>query len=253
MERRPELSEVLNRAVSGELTIPAEVSGAAIQSVLMTVNDLFRLARLAEAPTSGEVHTQSDCLPEIVVPRRPRIFPPGRLSFSELLLIDTPGPNEAGAGLTSVVNDVLSKANMVIVVLDYTQLSNQAAEEMSLRIREFVNLVGSQNLLVLVNKIDQRRRGDRKLERLGDVVKKDLEISDSDLENRLFTVSARWAMVSDRYLTVTATPHGADEEAIQVARSDLLEEDPFSDPEDAIPDEGACGVESGRRGSWCPC
>jgi len=51
--------------------------------------------------------------------------------LGNLVIVDTPGPNEAGENLrlSAVVEEQLQQSSVVLIVLDFTQLKIKAAEE----------------------------------------------------------------------------------------------------------------------------
>jgi GTPase SAR1 family protein len=113
-------------------------------------------------------------------------------SLGNLVIVDTPGPNEAGENLrlTAVVAEQLQKSSIVLIVLDFTQLNNKAAEEVKKQVQPIIELLGKENLYVLVNKADQRRKGDMTPEQVKEFVFADLGLSESSDTDRVFEVSA---------------------------------------------------------------
>lgn len=232
IEKKPELSPIQDRVKSGDLHVYDTAKGDEIEDCLVIINDVFRFAKLAGIAAPPPLKKGHLILPEVKVPRRSRIFPRGRLPFGQLVVIDSPGPNEAGAGLRAVVKDVLDRANMVLVVIDYTKIDDESAEEIALQIRPYLKQVGAENILVLVNKFDQYRSGDASLDTLKGVVKSQLAIPEDQLKDRMFSISARWAMAADRFISIFTSPEGEKrEESLDSARSALEEEDPFGDDE----------------------
>jgi hypothetical protein len=63
--------------------------------------------------------------------------------------------------LQAVVAEQLRKSSMVLIVLDFTQLKNEAAEKVKQDVQRVIELRGKESLYVLINKVDQRRDGDR--------------------------------------------------------------------------------------------
>ncbi|SET45735.1 Dynamin family protein [Natronincola peptidivorans] len=71
-------------------------------------------------------------------------------------LIDTPGPNEAGAKyLKQILIKQIEKASAVMAVLDYTQLRSEADEEVRQSLKEILEY-GGDRLYLFVNKFDQK-------------------------------------------------------------------------------------------------
>ncbi|MDF0728678.1 dynamin family protein [Cytobacillus sp. S13-E01] len=73
-------------------------------------------------------------------------------------LIDTPGPNEAGARhLKGILKEQIEKASAVMAVMDYTQLNAEADAEVRASLQDVVDN-SDDRLYILVNKFDQRDR-----------------------------------------------------------------------------------------------
>ena len=123
-------------------------------------------------------------------------------SIGSLSIIDTPGPNEAAGSiqLSAVVEEQLQRSSIVLIVLDYTQLNNEAAEAIKRQVKPVLDLIGKQNLYVLVNKIDCRRKGDMTSEQVKDYVLADLELSEANDSGRIFEVSAIRAFAATEFL-----------------------------------------------------
>ncbi|MGI0479484.1 dynamin family protein [Geminocystis sp. CENA526] len=115
--------------------------------------------------------------------------------LGNLVIVDTPGPNEAGENLrlSNVVEKQLEKCSGVFIVLDFTQLNNKAAEDVKRKIQPIIELRKQENLYVLVNKIDQRSEGDMTKEDVIKFVSSDLGLSYTENTNRVFEISSRRA------------------------------------------------------------
>ncbi|WP_373479614.1 dynamin family protein [Geminocystis sp.] len=122
--------------------------------------------------------------------------------FGNLVIIDTPGPNEAGENLklSYVVENQLEKSSVVLIVLDFTQLNNKAAEDVKRQVKPIIDLRGKENLYVLVNKVDQRRDGDMTPNIVKQFVFNDLKLSESENTDKVFEISARKAFCANRFL-----------------------------------------------------
>lgn len=120
-----------------------------------------------------------------------------------LVIIDTPGPNEAGENLrlTEVVKEQLRRSSIVLIVLDFTQLNNEAAEKVKKQVQPIIDLIGKDNLYVLVNKIDERRTGGNSMttEQVKEFVRADLQLAKSETNN-VFEISARQAFVAAKFM-----------------------------------------------------
>jgi GTPase Era involved in 16S rRNA processing len=156
-------------------------------SVLIPFND--PLAKLTEVPTIETSFLRSENVEKSD-------------KLGNLVIVDTPGPNEAGDNLrlTAVVAEQLQKSSIVLIVLDFTQLNNQAAEGVKRQVEPIIELIGKENLYVLVNKVDQRRKGDMTPEQVKEFVFADLKLSESSDTDRVFEVSAIQAFTATQFL-----------------------------------------------------
>lgn len=123
--------------------------------------------------------------------------------LGNLVIVDTPGPNEAGENLklSYVVEEQLKKCSGVFIVLDFNQLNNTAAEDVKRKIQPIINLRGKQNLYVLVNKIDQRKEGDMTSDEVKQFVYSDLNLKESENQDQIFEISALKAFSATQFFT----------------------------------------------------
>lgn len=152
---------------------------------LGALNDIVRLCSLLD-PLADPLQYLTDV---------PRIYTPfWRSQKSEqsnllgnLVIVDTPGPNEAGENLrlVNVVSEQLQNSSLVLLILDFTQLRTEAAEKVKQDVQRVIELRGKENLYVLINKVDQRRKGDMTPEQVQQFVAAELKIGDSDKTNRV--------------------------------------------------------------------
>jgi hypothetical protein len=117
------------------------------------------------------------------------------------VIVDTPGPNEAGENLrlAAVVEEQLQKSSLVLIVLDYTQLKTKAAEDVKEEVEKVIQIRGKENLYVLVNKIDQRTDSDMTPEQVRQFVAAEFGIGDSGNTDRVFEISARRAFYATNF------------------------------------------------------
>jgi len=88
---------------------------------------------------------------------------------------------------------------VVLLVLDYTALTTSAAGELKERVRAAIDVIGSSNLIVVVNRIDQRRTpADLTPEQVESFVTSHL--GQRHVRGLLFETSALYAFVGARYL-----------------------------------------------------
>ncbi len=182
--------------------IKSKLSGTEqIQEVLGTVNDINRLADLLCPEHVPMRFLSSEDVPSIQAHLWLDSLIPEYGSSGSLVLVDTPGPNEKqNLELASAVDYELERSSMVLLVLDYTQLNTEAASSVKERVQQVLKYLGTQNLFVVVNKIDQRDKGDMTPEEVKTFAKANLGLRDIDIDSRLFEMSASWAFVAARCL-----------------------------------------------------
>ncbi|MEB3827985.1 dynamin family protein [Phormidium sp. CCY1219] len=211
--------ELETMAQRSHFSLAAQVSGC--EAVCQTLNDCNAIVRLSKiiAPEADPLKFLTEL---------PRIFTPfWGLPKSEtpemrgnLVIVDTPGVNEAGEPqLASVVLEQLRKSSMVAVVLDFTQLKTQAAEDIKQEVQKVIQLRGKENLLVLVNKIDQRREEDMTSEELRQFVAAEFGLGEKADRDRLFEISARQAFVAAQFLQELQEKPGVEIAQLKTARS----------------------------------
>ncbi|UKO98679.1 dynamin family protein [Nostoc sp. UHCC 0870] len=183
------------------LTITAESKGCDhIINTLTSLNDIVRLCSILD-PLADPIQYLTDT---------PRIYTPfwqldktkQQPKLGNLVIVDTPGPNEAGENLRlkNVVAEQLSKSSIVLIVLDFTQLKNEAAENVRKDVQKVIELRGKDNLYVLINKVDQRQEKDMTPEQVQQFVAAEFGIGDSGDTGRVFEISARRAFTAASFL-----------------------------------------------------
>ncbi|NHC35130.1 dynamin family protein [Scytonema millei] len=170
-----------------------------IIQVLMSLNDIVRLCNTIDPSTDplGRL-TEVPCI-QVPLGRSRNLSSEDTANnkpdlIGNLVIVDTPGPNEAGENLklATVVAEQLKQSSMVLIVLDFTQLKTEAAEQVKRDVQRVIDLRGKDNLYILVNKVDQRREGDMTSEQLRQFIAAEFGIGDDDT-NQVFEVSARRA------------------------------------------------------------
>ena len=200
LNRHPHLQDLLGKIVtSNSFAFKRKTIGQrAIANTLDSLNHTIRLCSVLnpmEDPLSKLQDVPRLQTPWLKIGKNRKIEAKGNLT-----IIDTPGPNEAEAGLrlTAVVEEQLKRSSVVLVVLDFTQLNSEAAKTIKQQIKPIIESIGTDNLYVLVNKIDQRRQGDMTPEQVREFVVADLGLQES--ENRVFEVAAIRAFAATRFL-----------------------------------------------------
>ena len=200
LSRYPHLSDLFAEiAASNNSALAETVEGQeAITKVLNRLNHLIRLFSVIE-PTQNPL-SQLKEVPRIEAPSL-SLSNREQKGLGNLTIIDTPGPNEAGGlKLTAVVEEQLRRSSIVLIVLDFTQLNSEAAETIKQQIQPIVESIGTDNLYVLVNKIDRRRQGDLTPEQVKEFVIADLGLNAERDRDRVFEIAAIRAFTANKFL-----------------------------------------------------
>jgi Dynamin family len=202
LNRYPHLLDLLTEVANSTDSPFAEqvIGRKAIANTLNRLNHTIRLYSVIE-PFKDPLAQLKD-VPHIQTPFLGMGNSKQAKTLGNLTIIDTPGPNEAGENLklTAVVEEQLRRSSMVLVVLDFTQLNNEAAETIKRQIKPIVESIGTSNLYVLINKVDQRRQGDMTPEQVKNFVIADLELSQDNDRDRIFEVAAIRAFAATKFL-----------------------------------------------------
>jgi len=238
----PHLNDLVRDIQSfGSLLLKQENKGREeIKKILSVLNDIVRLCSVLD-PIND---------PLFKLPDVPRIETPfwhsqeGEQSnkLGNLVIVDTPGPNEAGENLrlSAVVAEQLKNSSIVLIVLDFTQLNNQAAEGVKKQVKPIIDLLGKENLYVLVNKVDQRRQGDMTTEDVKKFVASDLELGKSSDTEQVFEIAAIKAFCATKFLL--ELQQNPDAELTELVTAESLAQEVFGidweeDLEDATTEE----------------
>lgn len=199
LSQHPHLMELLGQIQAGILGFLTQTVGREeIIKTLTGLNDVIRLCSMIE-PSVDPLSLVD--VPQIQTPFWRSQGTDQSESLGNLVIVDTPGPNEAGENLrlAAVVEEQLKKSSMVLIVLDFTQLKTEAAEKVKKDVQQVVNLRGKENLYVLINKVDQRRESDMTPEQVRQFVAAELGLGDGDTD-RVFEVSARRAFAAANFM-----------------------------------------------------
>lgn len=167
----------------------------AIFGLLKGLNDLVRLSRTLGVDFPFASYSNIDELPVIEV-EFAHIDKTGNTN-GRLTLLDTPGPNEADQPhLRKMLQEQLSRASAVLLVLDYTQLKSNADAELRGQIEQIAELSRGR-VFTLVNKFDQTDRNSDSREKVMSYVAGDLMKGQVKPET-VFPVSSRWGYLANR-------------------------------------------------------
>ncbi|NEO53454.1 MAG: hypothetical protein F6K54_10390 [Okeania sp. SIO3B5] len=165
-----------------------------IKTKLFYLNDIIRLCTLLSVQFNPLQSLST--IPRIKTPFFQQQHLKQKKYLGNLVIIDTPGPNEAGdnSGLLGVVRNELKRSSVVLVVLDFTQLKTIAAENVKKEVERIIEIRGNKDsLYILVNKVDQRRKDDMSPEDIQNFVVSDFGIDSSRAKDTIFEISARRA------------------------------------------------------------
>lgn len=176
----------------------------AIFDFLRLLNDLVRLAEIIHNKIDPSIQfpyqdsKNIHQLPEIEV----EFFhlKDKDVSQGNLILLDTPGPNEAGqnVALRKMLDEQLHRSSAVLLILDYTQLKSEASDNVKQQLFAMPTLA-KDRLFALVNRYDARDANSDDAETVKDLVFNDF-LKDKVLREHIFPVSARNAYLSNRML-----------------------------------------------------
>ncbi|MXF53330.1 dGTPase [Escherichia coli] len=164
---------------------------------LASLNDLVRLAAAMGTEFPFDEYAEVQKLPVIDVEFSHLVGMDA--CQGTLILLDTPGPNEAGQPQMEVMMcDQLQKASAVLAVMDYTQMNSKADEEVRKELNAIAD-VSAGRLFVLVNKFDEK---DRNGDGADAVCQKVPAMLNSDVlpASRVYPGSSRQAYLANRAL-----------------------------------------------------
>ncbi len=170
-----------------------------VQSVLTRLNDQLRLAVLAEA---GDLLSDLRDLRELWTGHWGG-YPGAGAGGGELVLVDTPGPNEyaLSSQLGAVLDDILRASHVVLVVVDYTQMGADAAQTIGDLLRSQVDVIGTEKVLAVVNKVDARHgQADLSAHDTRTAVAVGLGLTGEQAAGRIFETQARRGLEGVRML-----------------------------------------------------
>lgn len=172
----------------------------AIFDFLAELNDLVRLSRVIskdhkELNFPFSAYKEMNALPRIEVEFTE--LAQQNEQMGNLVLLDTPGPNEANLPeLKEIFNQQLKRSSAVMVVMDYTQLKGQADADIRAELEKLPK-IEKERLFALVNKFDQKNaHGDDENTTKG-IIANDLLRNQIKIEN-VYCISAQGAFLSSR-------------------------------------------------------
>lgn len=207
VEKSDELRKIVQDIQNNRCLFKAEYSGSSeIFDFLEQLNDLVRLAGLlSNFPDDSTIiqfpfddYQNISQLPKIEVEFAS--LKNADTTEGRLVLLDTPGPNEAGQKhLKDMLDEQLQRSSAVLLIMDYTQLNSEASESVK-NLVENLPTLDEDRLFVLANKFDEKDANSQDEAELKQYIKCSLPPSKVRDEN-IFPVSAKNAFLASRMLT----------------------------------------------------
>lgn len=185
-----------------------------IYRFLSGLNDLVRLSVMLQQPLRADHEQQknqniqaTDLLFPYGACQNIDQLPTIEIEFSHLkehdgvegrlVLLDTPGPNEAGQEhLKPMLEEQLRRSSAVLLVLDYTQLKSEAGEDVRLQLEKIPQLE-KDRLFALVNKFDQTNANSDDAETTRAMIAGDF-LKDRIEKEHIFPVSSQLCYLANR-------------------------------------------------------
>ncbi|MDR9777711.1 dynamin family protein, partial [Rhizobium hidalgonense] len=195
-----EIVDLINSIQKGYKFNQKYTGEKAIFNFLANLNDLVRLSRVIaiDYPTFNfpfSAYKEINSLPRIEVEFTELAQQDEQLG--NLVLLDTPGPNEANLPeLKEIFEQQLKRSSAVMVVMDYTQLKSQADADIREELDKLPK-IEKDRLFVLVNKFDQKNSNGDNETTTKSIVAYDLLKDKIQLQN-VYCISAQDAFLATR-------------------------------------------------------
>ncbi len=224
----PLLKNLAEKVKERELIFPQQITGyGEIKQALTEINDFVRLCSKLDS-SINQIWRKIKDLPRIETPfiQDEKINITKRLG--NLVIIDTPGPNSRENNTEETPEDIrkqlirkqLNQSSVVLVVLDYTVFNTEVDNQIRTEIKEIVEVIGEDNLYILVNKIDQRKPGDTiTSEQLRESIIASFNLNSSDnRNNKVFEVSGRRAFCATNFIQEIKQDSPKEKSEIQISK-----------------------------------
>ncbi len=195
---------VLAEAIRAKFTLQTSYEGEeGIFNFLKSLNDLVRISAELKIAFPFESYTSVSDFPSIEVEFFHLKQTDSSNQLGRFALLDTPGFNEAGQSqhLMPMLQEQLSKATAVLVVLDYTQLKSESEKQLRDELHAIAQYSG-ERMFALVNKFDQRNANSDDEAATRKYVANNLlqEVFDkrANVDTRIFPVSGQLAYLVKR-------------------------------------------------------
>jgi len=210
----PHLKELVNRIQDSLDLILEEIKEKTegienINKALYLLNHIIRLFDIV-SPKSGTLEELDEIqnpldrlvdLPRINTPFLQDYLTPQCQGIGNLIIIDTPGPNEEDiSSLFESVTKVLQNCSIILLVLDFTGIRSEAAEKIKKTVHKLIQFKGEDSLYVLVNKIDQRSPNDPMTsEKIREFIAAQFNIGTNEDSGKVFEVSGNRAFCASKF------------------------------------------------------
>ncbi|WP_293730076.1 dynamin family protein [uncultured Actinobacillus sp.] len=206
-----ELKEIIKTIKANQFSFKEKYEGEKnIFEFLKSLNDLVRLSGILHSIVKEEYSNNKIIVePEKVqfpyneyrnIDQLPVIdieFSHLENSEGRLILLDTPGPNEAGQEhLKTMMIEQLERSSAVLIILDYTQLKSEAEKGIRDELAQ-IPTIKKERLFALVNKFDQKNANSDNEEDTKDLIFNDLLKNRINNEN-IFTISSQRGFLANK-------------------------------------------------------
>lgn len=203
--------QIMKNAEANNIFLPNRVvDPIEIQNTLLNMNDIIRLylklaTQMNVAINERNFQAFQNRIPRVEVPL-PSEMTVGA-NVGNLIIVDTPGPNEAEMSkqLHEIVTRELRKASIILVVFNYTTLNTNADEQIMNEIVALRKICpDDDSLYAVVNKVDQRRKGDMSRDDVRKFISSRFAIQQlpttNDNDQRIFETKAVYGLTAKRFL-----------------------------------------------------
>lgn len=201
----PHLIDLAEKIGDGKIKISDESKGyKKIREDLTIINSIFRLFNLL-IPDTNPLYELNNC-PQIKTPFDYNLTSSNETEYmGNLVIIDTPGPNEAKQNLTLapiVKKQLTENADLILIVLDFTQLNTESADKIRTEVNNIIKLINKENLYIIVNKIDQRKKKDPlNSEKLREFILSQFDLDNNEqTQQKIFEISGRQALCASAFM-----------------------------------------------------
>lgn len=161
-----------------------------IKKCLTILNDLMRVSKNLELGSIYKEFMNIDELPRIEIEFE--YLKNLETDYkSDITLLDTPGPNEYkhAEDLKEIFKKQIVNSSAIILVVDYTNKSSEATQEIKDKIEEIKDIIKPENIFILVNKFDQRNDDDPDYKKTKENLFKSLD-SNNILRENIFPIAS---------------------------------------------------------------